>query len=322
MLIILLLLRLTAITCHCFSVVVLAYQRPQLLRKLLDDLRAVVIPSNWTSIPLQIYIDQSPNGPDKKVVALAQSFNWGHGKKTVTIRTAHYGLQHQWLHAFPDATPDCCVLILEDDLRLSPLIFIVVDILLKKKVEDRIFGIALQRPQWVIGRSETGRFRRLDRLKEVPAAFLYPSPATWGFLACGLNWAHFVQWSRSFLSLKTHQYALNAITTKWAEERGAMNLISPLMLEFMRHNKLTILWTFFSESTLVNSSDLRYLNDTLVTDTKSLNQLHASLNIVIREYDHCFHMATRKVVIPSDLQCAFKAGEYPNNSQGVLTNHI
>lgn len=216
-----------------FEIVLLAFDRPLSTLRALNSLQSAHYPPE-VNLPLQVRIDRAANGSvNARLWELVGSFVWRHGTKTVLINPEHLGLQGQWLNVFPVAKQP--VLVVEDDLEFSPFYYYMLSAAAPTvMLKANILGLALQRPQWQLGRNEHGRWRRLDRLPvEHAPLFSFPGPATWGLLVNPIAWNAFVAFARNFLCAPSRDYRQGAITTKWVAERGETSLISPLMFEYI-----------------------------------------------------------------------------------------
>lgn len=101
------------------AVVIAAYNRPDALGRLLDNIAAAQYPSG---VPLIISID--PGGSrQSEVASVAHRFEWGHGTKRVIVHQAHLGLvQHVYFTAGL-ASEYGAVIRLEDDYFVSPVYY-------------------------------------------------------------------------------------------------------------------------------------------------------------------------------------------------------
>lgn len=101
------------------AIVVVAYNRPHALRRLLDSLAAL---QGARDVPLVISIDR---GGDQfaAVVAEAEQFAWPFGEKRVVVRERPLGLV-QHVFACGDLVDEFgAIILLEDDLVVSPMVY-------------------------------------------------------------------------------------------------------------------------------------------------------------------------------------------------------
>jgi hypothetical protein len=98
------------------AIVAVAYNRPHSLDRLLGSLDAAQYPAG-TQVPLIISID---HGDNQDVLALAEAFDWRHGEKQVIYQPQNLGLKAHILACGNLAEQYGAVILLEDDLYVSP----------------------------------------------------------------------------------------------------------------------------------------------------------------------------------------------------------
>ena len=207
---------------NCLKVKVLGYDRPALLRKLLESLLDNISESldvgkktGWLArVPIDISIDGPPVRDQRRKKLLEQSCRIARSYRRrdrrnirVVCHQKHLGILGQWANAWPihKSQPRChAALILEDDVVLSRAVasFAVLAHFIDDKLilPDDVYGLALQRPQWQLGVSETGRWRRLDLplgpliQKTIVSLFTYPAFGTWGQIIFANHWRNFLCW--------------------------------------------------------------------------------------------------------------------------------
>ena len=97
-------------------IVIVAFNRPLSLRRLLKSVASAHYPN--ADIPLIISIDKGPDNED--VREIAEQFNWTHGSKKVIYQDTNLGLRKHILQSASTAVESGSVIILEDDLFVSP----------------------------------------------------------------------------------------------------------------------------------------------------------------------------------------------------------
>lgn len=231
------------------KIVLLAFDRPQSTIRCLNSLRAAFYPPG-IRMPLHIRIDRHPDGTENRQLRYAvHAYEWPFGKKTILVHEKHVGLREQWL----SVPVDDVTLILEDDIVVSPFYYHILLAMLKGSLDEvRLFGIALQKPQWQMGMNEHGKWRRLDAIAKLPLLFTFPAPATWGFVTFPNVWQRFVRWGRDFM--KDGRYTKGALTTKWIRERRESSLISPLIFEYLLEWDLSIAYLWLGNSTVLTTA--------------------------------------------------------------------
>jgi len=152
-------------------IIVLGYNRPLALRRLLESLAKV----NWlqTRIDLRVWIDAGDIAASYDV---AKGFHWDHGQKIVRQRLRHHGLCGSWLNAWPAWDTHEYALILEDDLEVHPQIFEVFQYLIAKGVRANASGFIL------------------EKLAEVPCGSLVHYASSWAPVFSRRLFQDFARW--------------------------------------------------------------------------------------------------------------------------------
>ena len=126
-------------------IVVVAYNRPQSLKRLLRSLVNAAYPSS--NVPLIISIDAHPN--NQKTLKIAQEFQWENGDKTVEYQSSNLGLRKHILKCGDFSNTYGSVLILEDDLYVSPNFYLYTIAALNFSItKNYIGGISLYNHQY------------------------------------------------------------------------------------------------------------------------------------------------------------------------------
>lgn len=168
------------------AIVAVGYNRPKSLKRLLDSIEAAKYPSD--DIHLIISIDRSDNQAD--VVGVAEEAQWTHGKKTVHAFRERQGLRKHILQCGDLSREYGAVIILEDDLLVSPSYYYFAFRAMNQYYDDEnICGIALYRHSW----------NGYARLPFLPAqneydAFCGQFSITWGQCWSDRQWASFKSW--------------------------------------------------------------------------------------------------------------------------------
>ncbi len=101
------------------AIVVLAYDRPEALERLLHSLDQAFLPEN-TEVPLVISLDHSTSPSACRTVDLARARDWRFGPKTVIERTEHLGVVGHFRAAGELTREYASAIMLEDDLTVAP----------------------------------------------------------------------------------------------------------------------------------------------------------------------------------------------------------
>jgi hypothetical protein len=100
------------------AVVVIAYDRPASLERLLRSMASAVYPAEH--VQLVISIDQGDSGTNRDVVRLAEDFAWKFGHKRVLEREKRLGLVEHFRACGRFSSEYGAVVLLEDDLVAGP----------------------------------------------------------------------------------------------------------------------------------------------------------------------------------------------------------
>lgn len=121
------------------AIVAVGYNRPDSLARLLHSLERATY--DYEEIPLIISIDHSGN---KEVIRVAEAFEWVHGEKIVLARPERLGLRRHIISCGDMTEEYGAVMILEDDLYVSPDFYnYAMQVLEYYGENDKIAGIGL-----------------------------------------------------------------------------------------------------------------------------------------------------------------------------------
>lgn len=121
------------------AIVVIGYNRIVAISRLLECLNKAEYPSN--DIPLVISIDASGN---EELYSYVREYKWLHGEKFVNIQEQRLGLKNHIFQCASLSSYFRAVVLLEDDLFLSPFFYrYVLQAVDKYENEDRVAEIAL-----------------------------------------------------------------------------------------------------------------------------------------------------------------------------------
>lgn len=122
------------------AIVVIAYNRPDALNRILGSL-AKASYEEYSGIPLVISIDKSDSAG---VLTVAESFNWQFGEKKIIAHKENLGLRKHVISCGDLVYEYENIIVLEDDLFVSPFFFDYANQALEFYNEDeRIGGISL-----------------------------------------------------------------------------------------------------------------------------------------------------------------------------------
>ena len=167
------------------AIVVVGYNKPKGLMRLLNCIDSAYY--ELDNVPLVLSIDASGN---EDVYRIAREFNWHHGKKYVNIETERLGLKN---HIFQCASLTKYfkgVIILEDDLFVSPYFYHYSQKALDRYGDDKkIAGISLYQ-------EETNGYVGLpfQALVNQYDAYAWQTVCSWGEVWNERMWNEFQNW--------------------------------------------------------------------------------------------------------------------------------
>lgn len=184
------------------AIVVIAYNRKESVQKLLCSLLKAHYPQPVTLI---ISIDKSDTDA---VELLAENFNWPFGDKIVAKHVQNLGLRKHILSIGEYTKQYDAVIVLEDDLEVSPSFYnFSLEAVNKYQDDDRIAGISLF----------TFPLNLQISLPFIPDrneydAFLFQNAQSWGQVWMKKAWAMFIEWfennSEEFTELPHLPYSI------------------------------------------------------------------------------------------------------------------
>ncbi len=124
------------------AIVIIAYNRERSLKRLLDSVAAADYPDE--EITLVISVDRAKDGSGEATRKLAEDFSWEHGKKQLILHEENLGLKKHVLSCGDLSREYGSVILLEDDLYVSPAFYLFAkEALAFAGQDDRIGGISL-----------------------------------------------------------------------------------------------------------------------------------------------------------------------------------
>ena len=166
------------------AIVVVGYNRLKELKRLLSSLQNAIYDS---SCPLVISIDASGNS---ELYDYVQAFEWQHGNKYVNIQEQRLGLREHIFQCGDLTDYFKGVIILEDDLFVSPYFYqYAQETLGYYQDDDLIAGISLYAPS-------VNSFTQLPfvPLQNGASVYAYQDVASWGEMYNKRMWKNFRRW--------------------------------------------------------------------------------------------------------------------------------
>lgn len=192
------------------AIVVVGYNRPKSLQRLLNSISNANY--NYSNVTLVISLDRSEICD--KVLAVAEKFQWNHGKKEIRTFEERQGLRKHILQCGDLAEQYGAVIILEDDVVVSPEFYnYTVEALEFYKKDERVAGIALYSHKY------NGYAQKLfEPVHNGYDTYMGQFSVTWGQCWSATQWRSFRQWyhANSQTELKP-QNNIPLAVTQWPE---------------------------------------------------------------------------------------------------------
>ena len=171
------------------AIVIVAFDRPHSLSRLLHSLKHAYFSEKDSdaNIPLVISIDQ---GGDKTVFDIAESFEWKYGEKRIINHGQRMGLKNHILSCGELVNEFGSIIMLEDDLFLSPTFYDFAAKALEFTSKDpRIGGISLYAHKFNV-------FARLpfEPIDDGYDNWYFQFASSWGQAWTANQWNGFAEW--------------------------------------------------------------------------------------------------------------------------------
>jgi hypothetical protein len=181
------------------AVVVLAYERPGALQRLLTSLDRATYPAE-AAVTLVISLDRSESPAARRTAAVAHDFSWRFGPKRVIEQPEHLGVVGHF-YAAGDLTGEYDdIVLLEDDLTVSPAFYDYVSSVLTAYGDDeRVAGFCLY-GVWFNGFTH----QPFLPIEDGGDVFFMRVPYTQGLCFSARQWTAFREWSARSPPLAPH----------------------------------------------------------------------------------------------------------------------
>ncbi|HEU0073880.1 MAG TPA: hypothetical protein VFS30_07695 [Dehalococcoidia bacterium] len=208
------------------AIVVITYDRPHTLERLLTSLDAAKYPEG-VEVPLVLTTDRGDSAGSQGVVRLAKGFEWRFGPKRVIEQPRHLGLvDHFWAAGRLSHDYDAIVL-LEDDLTVAPPFYhFAWQALTRYEKEPRIGGLCLY-DLWFNGYTQLP-FRPLN---DGADAYFVQVPYTQGYAMTSVQWQRFDEWWQRNGPAVTPHPALHASFLRFRQDEWLPAMASYLAQE-------------------------------------------------------------------------------------------
>ena len=205
------------------AIVVVGFNRPDSMKRVLGSVRAAHVPAETTLI---ISIDGGGGERSDKVRAIADQFEWP-GPKSVLARQQNMGLKRHILSCGDLSREFGSVILLEDDIFAGPDFYhFATQALTFYDDDERIAGIGLYRPRHV--RMIKIPFQPLDDGFD---NFFMQIPISWGQAWTSRGWTLFREW---YSENEDHDFATGLLppdVLRWPSKSSWKKYFFQYMLE-------------------------------------------------------------------------------------------
>ncbi|MCW5515595.1 glycosyltransferase family A protein [Muriicola sp. Z0-33] len=263
-------------------IVVVAYNRPKSLSRLLDSLKKANYPSS--DIPLVISIDNGENNQD--VLLMAKEFDWIHGEKEVLYNEENLGLRKHILKCGSLALHHGNVIVLEDDLYVSQNFYYYASRALAfSEDKNYIGGISLYKHQRNVNNG-----MNFTPIEDGFDNWYFQFASSWGQAWSAKQFKDFLTWYENNQqipeALELPKFVLN-----WSEKSWLKYYIAYLVAtgKFFLYPKISLTTNFSDKGTHAASDSTDYQVNLLVADKKEYS--FSSLTVSASVYDVYFENA-------------------------------
>ena len=231
-------------------IVVVAYARAHSMQRLLDSLNGASYPCE--EITLIISIDK---GDNEDVVRAAEEFHWRHGKKTVRLQKENLKLRRHVLQCGDYALEYGSVIVLEDDLYVSPHFYeYAVRALKASRGDGRIGGISLYNHRLNVMASEP--FEAIDDGFD---NWYFQFASSWGEVWTREQWSGFKVWYEADPDIRSIQ-GVPRYVRNWPESSWLKYFIAYLVEKNMYffYPRLSLATNFGDAGTHVMNSNTEF----------------------------------------------------------------
>ena len=168
------------------AIVVIGYNRPKALERLLMSLESAIYPEGF-DVTLIISIDKSDN---ELTADVAREFEWSHGTKIVNAREKNLGLKAHVLSCGDYVKEYGSIIVLEDDLYVSKNFYeYSVAALDFSKNDERIGGISLYNHLMNVHAREP-----FEAINDGYDNWYFKFASSWGQAYTKPQWESFISW--------------------------------------------------------------------------------------------------------------------------------
>lgn len=270
------------------TIVAIAYNRKNSLKRLLSSLSNIIVPNN-EQVRLYISIDRSPKEEQKNldVYKLAKDYEWPYGEKVIDYKEKNLGLKCHVLLCGNLTSKYENVIVLEDDIVVSPLIYIYAKQVLQfYKNEKKVAGFGLY------------SFQRnpLNNLPFIPInntsdVYFLQYACSWGQLWTKEKWKEFYEW---YLKNKENDFsncpAIPKNIKKWGEKSWLKyhTIYTILNNKFFVYPQVGLATNFTDKGIHSKKESIAYQCTTYINDNKNVKFKFINFKNAMNKYDSYF----------------------------------
>lgn len=268
------------------AIIVVAFNRPRAMARLLDSIAHASF-SGFEHVPLILSID---GGGPSEVVALAKELDWPYGPKSVCVHPQNLGLKQHILTAGDLVSDYDGIIMLEDDLVVSPQFYRYAHAALTAYSEQgKIGGISLYSARSAHGMPFFPSVANGN-------SYLVRFPSSWGQAWTRSHWQDFRGWLAT-----SHPSAGEELDRSLPASVGAWPTESSWKKEFARYLVDIDRYIVYPDSALstnMGDAGVHFRSDVLTNQTP-LQQGFRPYDFVVPEsavsYDQFFELESRSL---------------------------
>lgn len=246
------------------AIIIIAYNRPKSLKRLLESLKIASYPSN--DIHLIISIDKADG--NNEVINVANSFDWNFGTKKIISHEKNLGLKKHILQSMKLAFEYENIIMLEDDLLVSIDFYnYACQALIFSKDKTEIVGVSLYNHQLNVHTTEN-----FSPIEDGYDNWYLQFASSWGQAWNSMNIKEFLQWYDNNPTLKElPSIPLNV--RSWSNKSWLKFFVSFVILKnkYFLYPKISLTTNFGDEGTHMHDANTFFQVPLLQTLGKTYN---------------------------------------------------
>ena len=228
-----------------------AFNRERSLRRLLQSLESAHYPK--ADIELFISIDYAADNAD--ILKIADNFSWNHGKKSVIYHRENLGLRKHILTCGDLSIKHGSIIILEDDLFVSPDFYnYAIQALKFSEDKESIGGISLYNHQLNVH-----TLQNFSPFEDGFDNWYFQFASSWGQAYSKAMWEGFMNWYQKTSSID-NETSIPAYVRSWSEKSWLKYNIAYLIVDkkFFLYPKVSLTTNFSDAGTHVGNDSTIY----------------------------------------------------------------